>query len=608
MRQVYAAIRINLSALFLWGLAAIAATGEPTHGIAMYGAPALPPDFVSLPYANADAPSGGRIILGESGSFDSLNPYSIKGRHVWALPSLTIETLMGRSIDEPFTLYGLIAESIRTDAARSWVEFTLRAEARFADGSPITVKDVLWSFEALGTKGNPPHPRYAATWARIARAEQTGPRSLRLIFNVPDRELPLIIGLYPILQQADWAGRDLSQSTMRAPMGSGPYRVAEHDPGRSIRFVKNPDWWGKDLPFNRGRFNLDEIRYEYFGDGNVVFEAFKAGTITSFREGNAQKWQQNYDFPAVRSGAIVKSEVPHHRPSGMEGLVMNTRRALFADWRVREALLLAFNFEFINETLNGGLPPRIQSYFSNSTLGMEPGKPATGEVAALLAPFADSLFPGAQEGYALPRADGSQRNRGNMRLAADLLSQAGWESDAAGRLRNAAGEAFDFEILLTNGATEAITIAAIYAEALKRLGIMARVATVDSAQMKERTDSYDFDMTYFLRAMSLSPGTEQRLYWNAAGVTQPGSRNLMGMNSAAAEAMIDRMLETDNPATFIAATRALDRILMSGRYVVPFSFATTGRLAHIRELRFPDRIPVYGDWPGFQPDTWWYEK
>ncbi|MFV0491958.1 MAG: extracellular solute-binding protein [Pseudorhodobacter sp.] len=608
MRQVFSAGKVSLSALVLWLLGSFAVMAGPSHGIAMYGDPALPPDFVSLPYANPDAPAGGRIILGESGGFDSLNPFSFKGRYPWAQSSLTVETLLGRSIDEPFTLYGLIAESVSTDAARSYVEFTLREEARFSDGSPITVEDVLWSFEALGTQGSPPNPRYSATWAKIAKAEQTGPRSLRFTFNAPDRELPLIMGWRPVLKKADWEGRDISETSMRAPIGSGPYLVGDYEAGRYISFVKNPNWWGKDLPINRGRYNLDEIRYEYFGDGSVVFEAFKAGTITSFRETNPQKWQQQYDFPAIQSGDIVKSEIPHQRPSGMEGLVMNTRRPLFSDWRVREALILAFNFEFINETLNGGLQPRIRSYFSNSGLGMEPGAPAAGRVADLLAPFAEDLFPGAVEGYALPQSDGNQRNRRNMRAATKLLAESGWEADGEGRLRNAEGTPFDFEILLGNGTTEAISIASIYREALKRLGIEARITTVDSAQMKERTDLYDFDMTYYIRSMSLSPGNEQVLYWSAAGVTEPGSRNLMGMNSPAAEAMIATMLKAEAQDEFTAATRALDRILMAGRYVIPFSFATMGRLAHIRELKFPNRIPVYGDWPGFQPDTWWYEE
>lgn len=611
MRQDYPGHRRGaataLAALFFWSALAIPTAADPAHGIAMYGEPALPPDFVSLPYANPDAPKGGRIVMGEAGGFDSLNPFSIKGRAPWSQSALTVETLLGRSADEPFTLYGLLAESVTTDEARSHVEFTLRAEARFSDGSAVTVEDVLWTFEALGTQGSPPNPRYSGTWAKIAKAEATGPRTVRFTFNAPDRELPLIMGLRPVLKKADWEGRDISATSMQAPIGSGPYVVADYEAGRFVTFRKNPDWWGKDLPFNRGRHNFDEVRYDYFGDAGVVFEAFKGGTITTFREANAARWAAQYDFPAVEAGEIVKSEIPHRRPSGIEGLVMNTRRAPFDDWRLREALILAFNFELINTTLTGGTQPRIQSYFSNSELGMAVGQPATGRVAELLAPFAADLPPGTLEGYALPVSDGSEANRRNMRAAMALLAEAGWEPGTDGRMRNAAGEMLSFEILLTNGAAETISIASIYREALDRMGISARISTVDSAQMKERTDRYDFDMTYMTRQMSLSPGNEQMLYWGARGVTEPGSRNLMGMNSPAAEAMIAAMLAARDREEFIAATRALDRVLTAGRYVIPFSYATVGRLAHSKALKFPETIPVYGDWPGFQPDVWWYE-
>ncbi|MFN3822744.1 MAG: extracellular solute-binding protein [Pseudorhodobacter sp.] len=599
--------RRGLAALFFWACMAIPGGADPAHGIAMYGEPALPPDFVALPYVNPDAPKGGRIVMGETGGFDSLNPFTIKGRAPWAQTSLTVETLLGRTADEPFTLYGLLAESVVTDAARTYVEFTLNEAARFSDGSPVTVEDVLWTFEALGTHGSPPNPRYSGTWAKIAWAEAVGPRTVRFTFNAPDRELPLIMGLRPVLRKADWEGRDISETSMRAPVGSGPYVVGSYEAGRYIRFVKNPDWWGRDLPFNRGRHNLDEVRYDYFGDAGVVFEAFKGGTITTFREANAARWAEQYDFPAIRSGEIVRSEIPHRRPSGIEGLVMNTRRAPFDDWRVREALILAFNFELINTTLTGGMQPRIRSYFSNSDLGMAVGEAATGLEAELLAPFAADLPPGTIEGYALPISDGSEPNRRNMRAATALLAEAGWEPGADGRMRNVAGDAFAFEILLTNGASETISIASIYREALDRLGIAARLTTVDSAQMKERTDHYDFDMTHITRQMSLSPGNEQMLYWGARGVTEPGSRNLMGMDVPAAEAMIAAMLAAERQVDFTAATRALDRVLTAGRYVIPFSHATVGRLAHVKALKFPETIPVYGDWPGFQPDVWWYE-
>lgn len=576
---------------------------QPAHGIAMYGEPALPPDFVSLPYANPDAPKGGRIIFGESGGFDSLNPFILKGNAPAGVSALTVETLLGRSYDEPFTLYGLLAESVETDAARSFVAFTLREEARFADGSPVTPEDVLWSFETLGTQGS---PRYAAAWAKIAKAEKTGPRTVRFTFNTEDRELPLILGLRPILKKAQWDGKDFTVSSLEAIIGSGPYVIGPFEPGRFISYLRNPDWWGADLPFNRGLHNFDEVRYEYFGDGGVVFEAFKAGDITSYREANPAAWAGNYGFPAVQSGQVVLSEIPHQRPSGIEGFVFNTRREIFADWRVREALIQAFNFEFINRTLTGGVQPRITSYFSNSVLGMTPGAPAQGRERALLAPFADSLLPGALDGYALPVSDGSEANRTGIREATRLLQEAGW-TVTDGVLTNAAGTPFAFDILLVQGQDDMLSIANIYVEALRRLGIAVTVTTVDSAQYKERTNRYDFDMTHYIRSLSLSPGNEQMLYWGAAGVTEPGTRNWMGMNSPAAEAMIRALLTATDPQEFIAASRALDRVLTSGRYVVPIWYSDVSRIAHARQLQYPDRLPIYGDWLGFQPDVWWYQ-
>ncbi|EKE17657.1 MAG: hypothetical protein ACD_10C00333G0002 [uncultured bacterium] len=580
------------------------AGAEPRHGIAMYGEPALPPDFVSLPYANPGAPKGGKIVFGESGGFDSLNPFIVKGAAPAGVSLLTIETLLGRSYDEPFSLYGVLAESVDTDDARTYVEFTLRKGARFSDGSPVSVEDVIWSFEKLGVEGS---PRHAGAWKKIAKAEKTGDRSVKFTFAEVDRELPLILGLRPILQMAQWEDKDFTATTLEPPIGSGPYVVAAFEPGRFISFKKNPDWWGKDLPFYSGQHNFDEVRYEYFGDGGVVFEAFKAGEITSYRESNPVKWKTNYDFPAVLAGDVVKSEIPHQRPSGIEGFVFNTRKPIFADWRVREALIDAFNFELVNQTLNGGANPRIATYFGNSELGAAADQPADGKVLELLTPFKDQLLPGALEGYALPVSDGSEANRANLRKATALLEEAGWTVQD-GVLKDAAGVPFAFEILLVNGADDMISAANIYIEALKRLGIEAKLTTVDSAQYKERTTAYDFDMTHHIRSLSLSPGNEQMQYWGAAGVTEPGTRNWMGMNSPAAEAMIATMLSSTDRADFVSAVQALDRILITGRYVVPVWYSNISRLAHAKQLHFPEKLPIYGDWLGFQPEVWWYQE
>lgn len=583
------------------------AMAEPKHAIAMYGDPALAPDFVSLPYANPDAPKGGRIVYGEKGGFDSMNPYILKGRAPYGVRVHVVESLMARSYDEPFTLYGLLAETIETGPNREWVEFTLREEARFSDGSPVTVEDVMWSFETMGTVG---HPRYQRSWQKIEKAEQTGPRSVRFTFNTVDFEAPLIMGLRPILRKADWDGRTFEESSLDLVTGSGPYTISEFEPGRFVKYQRNPDYWGKDLPINAGRNNADELLYEYYEDGDVIFEAFKAGEGSWYREGNAGKWDTRYDFPAVTNGDVVKSVIPHKRPSGMKGFVFNKRKPQFQDWRVRDALIHAFNFEFINQTTNGGKEPRSASFFSNSVLGMQQG-PATGKVRELLEPFSDELLPGALEGYSLPTSDGGERNRANLRYATKQLAAAGWTVQD-GVLKNAEGEPFTFEILLKLGGTiggiQTEGIINIYMDALKRLGITPTLANVDDAQYNERRNAYEYDMIYNFWYLSLSPGNEQKLYWGSDGVEKQGTRNYMGMNSPAAESFIDAMLSADSQDDFVAAVRALDRVLTTGRYVVPLWYSEVSRLAHKKEMKFPDTLPMYGDWSGFMPDVWWIEN
>lgn len=570
----------------------------------MYGAPALPPDFVSLPYANPDAPKGGRVVFGNTGSFDSLNPYVTKGTAPWQLRFLTHDSLMARSWDEPFTLYGLLAESVETAPDRSWVEFTLRENARFSDGSPVTVEDVLWSYETLGTQG---HPRYRGLWAQIAGIEATGPRRVRLTFAEDNPELALIAGLRPILKKAQWQGKDFAGAPItEVPIGAGPYVVADFEQGRQVTLRRNPEYWGQDLPFRRGTMNFDEIRIDYFADATVLFEAFKAGELTALREYNADAWANRYDFPAAQRGDVVKSEFAHATPSGMTGLAINTRRAPLDDWRVREALLLAFNAEFIGDTFSGGAQPRITSYFGNSELGMRPG-PATGEVAALLAPFAADLPPGALEGYALPASDGTARNRRNLRAATRLLDESGL-SVVDGQRRGPDGAPLILNVLLRQGDTGNQAVLDIYARALDRLGIGLDITRVDSAQYAAREATFDFDLTPFRRAVSLSPGNEQRLYWGSAAAAQEGGRNLMGIRAPAVDAMIDAMLTAGTRSALIDATRALDRALMAGRYVIPFWQYDIHRIAHARDLHYPDHSPLYGDFPDFVAEVWWQDR
>ncbi|MDG1117113.1 MAG: extracellular solute-binding protein [Flavimaricola sp.] len=581
------------------------AWAEPSHGIAMYGDPALPPDFVSLPYANPDAPTGGRIVTAEVGSFDSLNPYILKGSVPWQLTYFISQSLMGRSLDEPFSLYGVLAETIETGPNREWVEFTLRPEARFSDGSPVTVEDVIWSYETLGTVG---HPRYLGFYAKVESIEQTGERSVRLTFNVEDRELALLAGIRPILQKAQWDGLDFAESGLDIiPITSAEYVVSDFEAGRFVELTRNPDYWGNGVvPFMNGVGNLDTVRLEFFGDETAAFEAFKTGEVNSNREFNVARWESQYDFPLVQSGDITLSVLPHERPSGMTGFVMNTRRDVFSDWRVREALITAFNFEFINEAMTGNAQPRITSYFSNSPLGMRPG-PAEGRVLEFLERYSDALLPGAIEGYELPVSDGSERNRAGTARALELLEEAGWTVQD-GTLKDAGGNDFAFDILLQTGASENQAIIDMYVQSLGRIGISPTVSTVDAAQFKERTDVYDFDMTYFRRGLSLSPGNEQYLYWGSENADSPGGRNLMGVRSEAIDGLINLLLTSESGDDFLAATRALDRVLTSGRYVIPIYQWNISRIAHSTNLHYPETLPIFGDWPGWQPDVWWYEE
>ena len=582
----------------------VSAQAEPQHGIAMYGDPALPPDFVSLPYVNPDAPKGGRITVGNTGGFDSLHPFIFKGSPPWQLRFLAYESLMARNWDEPFALYGLLAESIETGPNREWVEFTLRPEARFSDGSPVTLEDVLWSYEVLGAEG---HPRYRGFMSQVESIAPTGPRSFRITFNTANRELALIAGLRPILKKAQWEDHAFDRSGFDlAPIGSAAYVIGAYEPNRFLTLKRNPDYWARDLPIRRGAANLDEIRIEFFADDTVLKEAFKAGVLTAVREYNANKWDTAYDFPAMARGDVLKSEIPDGKPTGITGFVMNTRNPLFTDWRVREALILAFNFEFMNDVVTGGAQKRITSYFSGSELGMSHGA-AEGRVRELLTPFASGLPQGVLEGYALPVSDGTKRNRSNLRAAQTLLRDAGWSVEA-GILQNASGEAFRFKILLASGASELEAFANIYIQALERLGIKAEIESVDNAQYFARQNAFDFDMTDIRRGFSLSPGNEQMLYWGSAGIDTPGSRNLMGMNSPAAEAMITTMVGTDDKDEFIAATRALDRILTAGRYVIPTYAFGTSRIAHAKELKYPSKVPINGDGYWFMPDVWWFEE
>ncbi|MCL5778783.1 extracellular solute-binding protein [Limibaculum sp. FT325] len=540
-------------------------------------------------------------MFGEVGGFDSLNPFILKGRAPWAVAPHMVESLMARSQDEPFTLYGLLAETVETPPDRSWVEFTLRPQARFSDGSPVTVEDVIWSFETLGREG---HPRYRNAWDSIAAIRRGGERTLRIEFSEPNRELPLILGLRPVLKRAQWEGRPFGESGLEPIIGSGPYFIADFEPGRFVTFRRDPDWWGADLPVNRGLNNFDEVRYEYFRNADALWQAVQTGAVDFFADADPVRWAEGYEFPAALSGRLVRTEIAHGRPTGMDGFVFNSRRAPLSDRRVREALALAFDWEWVNERLYRGELRRIRSFFDNSPLGFD--GPAEGREREILAPFAAHLPPGTlEEGWRPPVSDGTGRDRRNLRAAAALLDEAGW-TVVDGQRRNAEGRPLVVEALVVS--TEDETLASIWSQAVARLGAKMLVRRVDAAQYQLRRQDYDFDIVTNRWSMSLSPGTEQRLYFGAAGRETPGTRNYMGVADPAVEAAIDAMLAAEGEDDFRAAVRALDRVLMAGIYVVPFGALPTDRIAHSAGVRGPERAPLYGWWGWWAgPGLWWRE-
>lgn len=590
----------SLKALMAAAALALAAPAlaAPGHGVAMHGDPELPQGFNHLPYVNPDAPKGGALVLGEVGTFDSLNPFILKGVAPWELRGQTFESLMGRNWDEPFALYGLLAERIETPPDRSWVAFHLDPAARFSDGAPVTVEDVIFSMETLSARARPP---YRGLMENVAKVERLGERGVRFTFRAPDREAPLIMGLRPILKKADIEGRDFEETTLTPLIGSGPYVVDALEAGRSLTLRRDPDYWGADHPLRRGTANFDTIRIEYFRDGAALWEAFTAGEVDVYRDGDPERWRTGYDFAAARAGRITQSEIAHGRPTGMRGFVFNTRNPLFADLRVREALTLAFDFEWMQRTMLAGAFQRIPSFFGNSDLAHRGA--AAGAERALLADFEAELPPGALDAATeAPVSVGDGRNRRNLRRAGALLREAGW-TVRDGVLRDAAGAPFRFEILLRRSANE--QVAGVFAGALERLGIEAGIRLVDDAQYQARLNEYDFDMIIHYWALSLSPGAEQWKYWGSEAGKAPGSRNYAGVDEAAVDAAIEALVQSEDRAGLIAAARALDRVLSAGRYVIPFWHAPVSRIAHDSALRYPARTPLYGDWTGFLPDIWW---
>ncbi|MDI6836390.1 MAG: extracellular solute-binding protein [Rhizobiaceae bacterium] len=594
--------RLLLPLLFL-GFSGLA-QAEPVHGIAMHGQVALPADYAHFPYVNPQVKKGGKISYGVVGTFDSLNPFVIKGmrttaRGVWdpEYGNLFYEALMQRSSDEPFSLYGLLAESVEWDDERSFIQFNLNPKAHWHDGKPVTAEDVIFSFNLLAEKGRPP---YNKRLDAVAKMEQVGERSVRFTFNdKANRETPLILALsMPILPKHAVDPATFEQTSLAIPVASGPYKIKSIQPGERIVWQRDPDYWGKDIPSKVGVDNYDEISVTYFLQDSTLFEAFKKGDVDVYPDGDANHWDRAYDFPAVQKGDVVKEVFKPGLPSGMLGFVFNTRRPIFSDVRVREALSLAFDFEWMNKTLYDNAFQRTQSFWQNSKLGAY-GNTADERELALLGPAKDKIDPEILAGtYTMPVTDASGSDRKVLREAVGLLKEAGYTIQG-GKMVDTAGKPLAFEVMTQNAGQEKMAVA--FQRALKMIGVEMAIRTVDDAQYQARSNSFDYDMIIKAYTSSLSPGAEQVNRWGAASKDAQGSFNYAGVADPDIDRMIDALMNARTQEDFQAAVRAYDRLLVAGHYVVPLYHLGEQWVAHWKRIARPEQVPLYG----YQLQTWW---
>jgi peptide/nickel transport system substrate-binding protein len=572
-------------------------SAEESYAIAMHGAPALPADFSHMPYANPDAPKGGRLVQGFLGTFDSLNPLIVRGLAVQQIRGFVVESLMARGNDEAFTLYGLLAKTVETDDARSYVTFHLDPRARFSDGQPVLAEDVLFSWALLRDKGRPNHRQY---YSKVVKAEAPDPHTVRFdLEGANDRELPLILGLMPVLPKHAVDIATFEETSMSPPVGSGPYRVSAVKPGASVTLTRNPDYWGRDLPVNRGLWNFDEIRLDFYREANGQFEAFKRSLYDFRVETEPLRWHDGYDFPAVRNGEVIRDTIKTGLPQPSEFLVFNTRRPVFSDIRVRQALTLLFDFEWINRNYFFGLYGRSASFFAGSELSAY-ARAADDRERELLKPFAAHLRADILDGsYRLPVTDGSGRDRATLRSALTLLSEAGYDLDGTVLRQRSTKAPLTFEILVTTRDQERIALA--YMRDLKRAGIEASVRAVDAVQFDQRRLGFEFDMIQNRWDQSLSPGNEQSFYWGSEAADNQGTRNYMGAKDPAIDALIAAMLEAREHPAFVSAVRALDRVLMSGFYAIPLFNVREQWIARWNRIERPAATAL----TGYLPETWW---
>ena len=584
-----------------------AQSGEATdwhHGLSLFGELKYGPDFQHFDYVNADAPKGGRMRLPAVGTFDTLNPFNLKGTPGAGI-GLVFETLMTSPLDEPSSEYGLIAESVSYPDDVSSVTFRLRPEARFHDGTPITAEDVVWSFDTL--KAN--YPLYRAYYRNVVKAEKTGDNEVKFTFDqAGNRELPQITGQLFVLPKHWWEGedaqgrqRDFAGSTLEPPLGSGPYRITAVEPGRSIVYERVEDYWGKDLPVSVGQNNFDTVSYEYYRDMTVALEAFKSDRFDFRSENSAKRWATEYDFPAVRRGDVVLEKFQTKQAEPMQGLIFNLRKGKFQDVRVREAFDLAFDFEWLNENIFYGQYSRTDSYFANSELAAT-GVPE-GKELDILEKVRDKVPPELfTQPYENPVGGDRRKMRSNLEAAGKLLDEAGWVVKGGTRVNAETGEALTAEFLVDQPDSERVL--SPYIQNLKRLGIQASIRNVDTSQYQNRMQNFDFDMTVDQFAQSLSPGNEQRDFWGSAAADQPGSRNTIGIKNEAVDALIDEIIYAKDRETLVAATHALDRVLLWNHYLVPQFYTADIRTARWDRYGLPETTPDFG----FSPFTWWWDE
>ncbi|MES2905698.1 MAG: extracellular solute-binding protein [Pseudomonadota bacterium] len=581
----------------MWGPSP-AFADSANHAIAMHGEPALPADFKHFQYVNPDAPKGGRLIIGLLGSFDSLNPYVVRGEAVMGLRTYVYAPLMQRNQDEPFTLYPLIAEKIDVPDDRSSVTFYINPRAKFSDGHAVTVDDVIFSWELLKDKG---WPNQRTHYAKVEKVERVGSNGVKFSFpNANDRELPLIMALLMVLPKHAIDPEKFDQATLEKPIAAGPYVVTDMKVGTSLTLKRVQDWWGDNLPSNKGMYNFDEIRYEFYRDNNSLFEAFKKGLVDMRAEDDPAKWSRDYDFPAVKDGRVTLETIPTGMPRTLQTYVFNTRRDIFADVRVREALVTLFDFEWMNKNLFRGAYERTESLFHGSELAAFQ-KPASPLEKSYLQHANAKLAPEFLDGtWKLAATDGTARDRTLLRAALNKFEDAGWVHVNGKLVNRKTGQPFTFEVMANTRDEERVLLS--WKKTLDQAGIDMRIRQVDSAQAERRRQTYDFDMTKWNYISSLSPGNEQAIRWGSKTATQPGSVNLAGVKDPAVDALLEKLVAAKTREELVSASRALDRVLMAGYYMLPLYNIPAWHIAHWSRVKIPAKPALAGS----MMETWWY--